>query len=90
VERPRPVPFPVPFVVKKGSNIRESVAVPGPPRGLVEAAAEWSAAFLEEAGRVLDEAGAVDAAQATVMMEPALRAAGFYRALEAARAKARS
>jgi hypothetical protein len=47
-------------------------------------------AFLEQAGKVADEAGAIPIRQATVLMEPALEQAGFYRAVDAARAPAQS
>lgn len=63
---------------------------PFPPRGFVEAVAEWAVAFLEQAGKVADEAGAIPIRQATVLMEPALEQAGFYRAVDAARAPAQS
>jgi CheY-like chemotaxis protein len=60
----------------------QTARVGGP---LVEATSVWLSALVDEAGRVVDEAGNVSIRPLTVLMEGPLDKIGFYTAFDAAR-----
>jgi hypothetical protein len=73
------------FAVEEKAHVRVDISQGARlPRGAIAAVAQWMAAFLSQARRVVAEAGGIQVRQATALMADALDQAGFYSAYDQA------